>query len=71
MTQWQFGFTPGDSTVKHLITLYHLLVFADAIDHKKYVRIVFCDISLGFNRVWHHGLLCKLEWVGISRRLLS
>ena len=69
LTQWQSGFTPGDSTVKHLITLYHLL--ADAIDHKKYVRIVFCDISSAFDRVWHQGLLYKLECVGISGHLLS
>ena len=34
------------------------------------VRTIFCDISKAFDRVWHKGLLIKLESVGISGRLL-
>ena len=34
------------------------------------VRAIFCDISKAFDRVWHKGLLIKLESVGISGRLL-
>ena len=32
--------------------------------------LFFCDISKAFDRVWHKGLLIKLESVGISGRLL-
>ena len=39
----QSGFRPGDSIVNQLAYLYH--VFAQALDHKKSVQIVFCDIS--------------------------
>ena len=34
------------------------------------MRVVFCDISKSFDRVWHEGLLLKLEAAGISANLL-
>ena len=57
LTSHQSGFQPGDSTVNQLAYLYH--VFSHALDRKKDVRIVFCDISKAFDRVWHEGLLFK------------
>ena len=51
----QSGFQPGDSTINQLSYLYHFL--AKALDEKKEVNIVFCDISKAFDRVWHKGLL--------------
>ena len=50
ITVYQSGFMPGDSTVNQLVQVYHLL--CEALD-KKDVRIVFCDISKAFDRVWH------------------
>ena len=44
--------------------------FAHALDDTDNVRIVFCDISSLFDRVWHQGLLYKLETVGMSGPLL-
>ena len=65
----QSGFKIGDSTVHQLSYLYHM--FCSAIDEKKDVRIVFCDIKKAFDRVWHTGLLYKLEKCGITGPLLK
>ena len=60
---------PGDSTVYQLAHLYHL--FSEAIDMQKMVRVVFCDISKAFDRVWHNGLIAKLAKIGITGNLLK
>ena len=64
----QSGFTPGDSTVHQLVYLYN--TFLKALNDKKDVRIVFCDQSKAFDRVWHQGLLYKLECIGVAGDLL-
>ena len=64
----QSGFIPKDSTINQLTFLYDK--FCQALDDGKEVRVVFCDISKAFDRVWHAGLLCKLEAVGVSGNLL-
>ena len=43
---------------------------AETIDCKKAIRCVYCDISSAFDRVWHRGLLYKLECAGICHPLL-
>ena len=63
-----FRFTPGDSTSNQLLHVYHLL--CEALDHKKEVQLVFCDISKSFDRVWPDELLHKPEKVGIIGKLL-
>ena len=45
--------------------------FLPTLDSGEEVRIIFCDISKAFDRVWHKGLLLKLEAAGISGNLLS
>lgn len=65
----QSGFQPGDSTTNQLAYLYH--VFCQALDSKKDMRIVFCDISKAFDRVWHRGLLFKLSKIGVKGKLLD
>ena len=35
------------------------------------MRAIFCNISIAFDRVWHKGLLYKLQTVGITGRLLQ
>ena len=69
LTKFQSGFIPGDSTVNQLAFLYH--TFAKALDEKKDIRIVFCDISKAFDKVWHEGLLYKLKKIGIGGNLLN
>ena len=69
LTPYQSGFTPGDSTINQLTYLYN--TFSEALDSGKEVRVIFCDISKAFDRVWHKGLLCKLKAAGITGTLLD
>ena len=69
ITPFQSGFTRGDSAVNQLVDLYN--TFSRALDEGKEVRVVFCDISKAFDRVWHRGLIAKLRHYGISGRLLK
>ena len=69
ITMHQSGFMPGDSTVHQLTYLYDL--FCKALNDKKDVRLVFCDQSKAFDRVWHAGLVFKLKSFGITGPLLD
>ena len=68
ITPHQSGFTPGDSAINQLLSLTN--EFGKALDEGKEIRVVFCDISQTFDRVWHKGLLNKLENIGIQGSLL-
>ena len=41
------------------------------LTQKKEVRVVFCDISKAFDRVWHRGLLYKLSRIGCSDHVIK
>ena len=69
ITPFQSRFIQGDSTTFQLLHTYHS--FLEAVDSGKEVRVVFCDISKAFDRVWHKGLLHKLACMGISGSLLQ
>jgi hypothetical protein len=69
LTPHNSGFKPGDSTVNQLAFLYH--TFCEALDMKKDIKIVFCDISKAFDRVWFKGIIYKLRRLGISGNLLN
>ena len=69
LTTLQSGFISGDSTVNQLVDIYNS--FCKAIDEGKEVRAIFCDFSKAFDRVWHKGLLYKLQTVGITGQLLQ
>ena len=69
LTTFQSGFVPGDSTTFQLLHTYHML--CEAVDGGKEVRVVFCDISKAFDRVWHRGLIHKLRDIGCSDGLLN
>ena len=70
ITKNQSGFRPGDSTTNEL--LYLLDEIHQAFDSAKSleVRAVFLDISKAFDKMWHDGLISKLEQNGISGNLL-
>ena len=69
ITPNQSGFTKGDSAINQLIDISNY--FGRALDNGKEIRVVFCDISKAFDRVWHKGLLSKLKQYGISGNLLN
>ena len=69
ITSLQSGFVPGDSKVNQIVDIYN--TFCKALDEGKDVRAMFCDISKAFDRVWHKGILFKLESVGIGGSLLN
>ena len=66
LSSLQSGFILGDSTVNQLTFLYN--VFCQALDSGKEVRAV---ISKAFDRVWHAGLLLKLQAAGVSGKILA
>ena len=57
--KYQSGFLPGNSTVHHLIELVHNTCLS--LENHEANCQVFCDISKAFDRVWHRGLIHKLE----------
>jgi hypothetical protein len=63
------GFRPSDFAVNQLISISN--DFGKAIDDGKEIRIIFCDISKAFDRVWHKGLLYKLKSIGIDDTVLK
>jgi hypothetical protein len=65
---YQSGFLPGRSTVTQLIEVYHQ--FCKAVDSNKEVRVIFLDISKAFDKVWHKGIIYKLQKCGVSGQLL-
>ena len=69
ISRHQSGFQPNESTINQLAYMYH--EFSNALDKKKDVRIVFCDVSKAFDKVWHSGIIFKLKQLGINDVLLD
>ena len=67
-SQNQSGFKPGDSCINQLISITHDIL--NLLDEGLVIG-VFLDISKAFDKVWHDGLIYKLQQNGISGELLN
>ena len=63
------GFKRNDSTTNQLLYIVHQLY--TSLDNGNDVLMIFLDISKAFDRVYHQGLLYKLETFGISENLYN
>ena len=62
----QSGFRPSDSCEYQLLSVVHDIYASFDCCPSLEVRGVFLDISKAFDRVWHEGLIYKLQSLGIS-----
>lgn len=58
----QFGFQPKHSTLHQLQRLTECIVHG--FENKEYCAAAFLDVSQAFDKVWHEGLLYKLNSLG-------
>ena len=65
----QSGFKPGDSCINQLLSITHEIY--SSFDGGFEVRSVILDISKAFDKVWHEGVIFKLQQNGISDDLLN
>ena len=67
----QSGFHSSDSSQSQLLSIVHDI--CASFDQLPTLEVTanFLDISKAVDKVWHEGLLFKLEHVGISGNLLS
>ena len=70
-TKCQSGFLPGDSCVSQLLSIVHDINSSSDCDPTQDVKGVFLDISKVFDKVWHEGLLHKLETYGVKGEVLN
>ena len=65
LTAHQSGFRPGDSTINQLLSISYKIYTGFEETPSRETRAVFLDFSKTFDKVWHEGLLYKLECNGI------
>ena len=70
LTALQSGFRPSDSTINQLLSISHKIYTGFEETPSRETRAVFLDFSKAFDKVWHEGLLYKLECNGIAGNLL-
>ena len=66
----QSGFRPGDSAINQLLLITQNIYRAFDETPSKETRAIFLDLSKAFDRVWHEGLIYKLEFNGLHGNVL-
>ncbi len=69
LSKKQSGFIQGDSTINQLISVCNLLY--KGLDNGDEFIWVFLDLTMAFDKVWHKGLIFKIEKYGIKGNLLK
>ena len=69
-TECQFGFIPGDSCVAQLLSPTHEIYKSFDCSSTRDITGVLLNISKAFEKVWHEGLIFKLQSYGIEGNLL-
>lgn len=69
--KYKSGFLPDHSTVYELIETYMYHYIVKSVDEKKSCCVVFCDLSMAFDRVWNKDILFALETYGITANILN
>ncbi len=64
ISEFQSGFTPGDSTINQLIHINDMIL--RSLGNMEDVIGCFLDLTRAFDTVWHKGLLYKLDKYGIK-----
>jgi hypothetical protein len=63
ITERQAAYLKGDSTVNQLLTLVHKI--RESWTKNNITQKIFMDIEGAFDKVWHAGLIAKLQQIGI------
>ena len=63
------GFKKKVGTIDQLISLTNKIY--QGLDNEEEIAMIFLDLSKAYDRVWHAGLLYKLEKIGIRGSLLA
>ena len=67
----QSGFRPSDSCEYQLLSIVHEIYKSFDCNPPKDVRGIFLDLSKAFDRVWHDGLIYKINRIGITGNSLN
>ena len=69
ITERQAAYIKGDSTINQLLYIVNLI--RTAWGQSNMVHGIFLDIDGAFDKIWHNGLLSKLNQIGIEESLLQ
>ena len=69
ISERQAAYLKGDSTISQLISIVHYI--RSCWGTSKIIQGAFLDISAAFDKVWHNGLIAKLNQFGVEGNFLD